>query len=122
MDKQQAYYNLWSRFNLPAYDENRVPEEATYPYITYQVILGALDGPVYPLATLWDKSTSWSWLDSKLKEITRTIEDMSPIKIDEGYMNVTLAEGNSAERTSDPADSTVIGYRINLGVEFLTKY
>lgn len=122
MDKQQAYYSLWSRFGVSAYDENRVPEEATYPRITYQVILGALDGPIFPVATLWDKNTSWTWLDAKINEITRYIEDMSPIKLDEGgYMNVTLNDPH-AERTSDPSDSTVIGYRITLGIEFLTKY
>lgn len=120
MDKQQAYYSLWSRFGVSAYDENRVPEEAPYPRITYQVILGALDGPIIPVATLWEKTTSWTWLDAKVNEITRYIEDMSPIKLDEGgYMNVTL---NDAVRTSDPSDSTVIGYRITLGIEFLTKY
>lgn len=120
MDKQQAYYSLWSNFGIGAYDENRVPEDAVYPYITYQVLLSSLDEPIYPMATLWDKSTSWTGLDTKLSQITRQIEDMSPIRLDDGYMNVTLGQP-AAERTSDPSDSTVIGYRINLGIEFLTK-
>lgn len=120
MDKQQALYSLWSRFNLPAYDENRVPEEAVYPYITYQVLLGNLDSPIYPMATLWNRTTSWTWLDAKEKEISAYIEDMLPIPLDEGYMNVTKGEP-FAQRTSDPNDKTVIGYRLNLGVEFLTR-
>lgn len=121
MDKQQAFYNLWSRFDLPAYDENRVPEDAEYPYITYQVLIGNLDSPLLPSATLWDKSTSWNYLDTKLADMTHQIEDMAPIKLDEGYMHINL--GNQfGQRTSDPADQTVIGYRLNLEVEFLTKY
>ena len=95
MDKQQAFYSLWSRFNLPAYDENRVPEDAVYPYVTYQVLLDE-------------------------KEISEYIEDMLPIPLDEGYMNITKGEP-FAQRTSDPNDKTVIGYMLNLGVEFLTR-
>ena len=120
MDKQQAFFNFWSRFNLLAYDENRVPEDAVYPYITYQVLLDNLDSPVFPMATLWDKSTSWTRLDTKEKEISDYIEDMLPIKLDEGYMNITKGTP-FARRTSDPNDKTVIGYILNLGVEFLTR-
>lgn len=119
MDKQQAYYNLWSRF-LPAYDENRVPEDAVYPYITYQVLLDDIDAPVYPTATLWDKSTSWTYLDSKLNEISSTIEDIMCIKLDEGFMYIR--KGTPwGQRTSDPNDKTVIGYLLNLSIEFLTE-
>ena len=121
MDKEQAYYSLWSSFGVPAYDENRVPEEAGYPRITYQVITDGIDSPVYPMATLWKKTTSWTWLDAKAKEIGDYIEDMSPIPVNEGYMNVTKGSP-FAQRRSDPADSTVLGYMFNLGVEFLTKY
>lgn len=121
MDKQQAFYSLWSSFGVPAFDESRVPEDAPDQRITYQVIVDSIDEPVFPTATLWTKSTSWTWLDAKLKEISDYIEDMLPIQLDEGYMNVT--KGSPwAQRTTDPADSTVIGYRLNLGIEFLTKY
>lgn len=122
MDKQQAYYSLWSRFGIPAYDENRIPEEAELPYITYQVILDDLDGPINPMATLWYRDTSWTRIDAKLAEMSRYIDDMDTIPLNEGgYMYVT--KGTSwARRTSDPDDKTVIGYRLNLQVEFLTKY
>ena len=121
MDKEQAYYNLWSSFGVPAYDENLVPEGASYPRITYQVLVDSIDGPVFPTATLWARSTSWTWLDAKLKEISDYVEDMLPLQINEGYMHVT--KGTPwAQRTKDPSDSMVIGYRLNLGIEFLTKY
>ena len=107
---------------LPAYDENRVPEDAELPYITYQVILDDLDGPINPMATLWYRDTSWTRIDAKLAEISRYIDDMDLIPLNEGgYMYVT--KGTPwARRASDPDDKTVIGYRLNLQVEFLTKY
>lgn len=121
MDKQQAFYSLWSSFGVPAYDENRVPEEATYPRITYQVIVDCLDEPVFPTATLWARGTSWTWLDAKLKEISDHVEDMLPLQINEGYIQVS--KGTPwAQRVTDPSDRMIIGYRLNLGIEFLTKY
>lgn len=107
---------------MPAYDENRVPEEAELPYITYQVILDDIDSPINPMATLWYRDTSWTRIDAKLAEMSRYIDDMDLISLNEGgYMYVTK-ETPWARRTSDPDDKTVIGYRLNLQVEFLTKY
>lgn len=122
MDKQQAYYNLWSRFGISAYDENRVPDDAGYPRITYQVLLDDLDNAVFPTATLWDRDTSYTRIDAKLAEISRYIDDMDPIPLDDGgYMYVT--KGTPwGQRRSDPNDRTVTGYLLNLGIEFLTKY
>ena len=119
MDKTQAYYHLWSQFNLPAYDETSVPDGAKMPYITYQVILDSLEGKVYPTASLWYKTTSWTGIDQKMKEIESTINFISPIKLDEGYMYVT---GNTpfAQRMSDE-DRSVKRYVLNIGVEFLSN-
>ncbi len=121
MDKQQAFYSLWSSFNLPAYDENSVPEDAKMPYITYQVLLDDLDAPVFPTASLWWRDTSWTGIDAKLTEIAAYIEDLSPIRLDEGYMNVTKGSP-FAQRMADDSDKTVKRYLLNLGVEFFTKY
>ena len=121
MDKQQAYYNLWSSFSIPAYDENSVPDDASYPRIDYQCIVSDLDYPVYPIAKLWYRSSSWVEADAKLTEIAAFIEDMGAIKLDDGYMNVDKGSP-FAQRQTDPADEAVKGYVINLQVEFFTKY
>lgn len=121
MDKEQAYYSLWSSFSVPAYDEGSVPDEAKPPYIAYQVLIDDIDAPVYPTATLWWRDTSWAGIDAKLAEIGSYIEDLSPIKLDDGYMNVTKGTP-FAQRRTDDSDKTVKGYLLNLGVEFLTKY
>lgn len=132
MDKQQAYYSLWSRFGLLAFEENSVPsqdelkkiaDKSKLPsdrYITYQVILDDLDAPVYPTASLWYRSTSWNDIDYKLTEIAAEIEDMQPIPLDEGYMYVT--KGSPFAQRMAEEDRTFKRYVINLGVEFLTKY
>ena len=120
MDKQQAYYSLWSGFSIPAYDENSVPDDATFPRIDYQVIIDDIDSPVYPMAKLWYRDTSWTEADTKLTEIAAYIEDMSPILIDTGYMNVTKGTP-FAQRITAENDPTIKGYLLNIGVEFFTK-
>ncbi len=121
MDKQQAYYNLWSRFGLPAYDEQSVPDGATFPYITYQVMTDSIDRPVFPTASIWYRDTSWERIDLKLREITDTIEDLLPIELAGGeYMHIT--KGTPwAQRMAD-TDRTVKRYALNLSIEFLSKY
>ena len=36
MTKAAAIYQFWNSFGLTAYEENSVPTDATFPYITYQ--------------------------------------------------------------------------------------
>ena len=34
MTKANAIYNFWNSFGITAYEENTVPEDAIFPYIT----------------------------------------------------------------------------------------
>ena len=122
MDKQQAYYSLWSNFGISAYDENSVPDDAKTPYITYQVLTDSLDRPLFPTASLWYRSTTWAGIDAKLEEITSYIDNMLPIELANGeYMNVTRNTPWS-QRLSDDTDRLMKRYILNLGVEFFSKY
>ena len=41
MTREQAIFDFWNSFNIPAFEENSVPtgEDApAYPYITYQLV------------------------------------------------------------------------------------
>ena len=76
MNKQQAYSAFWSGFGVLAFEENSVPTDdvinamiksglatSKYPYITYQVLLDDLDHPVFPTASIYDRSSSWERAD-----------------------------------------------------------
>lgn len=120
MDKETAFYQLWSSFSIPAYDENSVPKNADYPRIDYQVITDSFDSVVYPMAKLWYRSSSWEDIDQKKKEIAARLADLAPIPLDDGYMHVT-AGTPFAQRTAAENDDTVKGYILNLAVEFFTR-
>lgn len=120
MDKTQAYYSLWSRFGIPAYDENSVPDDAQYPYITYQVITDELDYPVNPTASVWYRDTSWEAIDLKIIEIAGVLGQIRPLELDDhGYMYVT--KGSPFAQRMAEEDRTVKRYVLNIGVEFLTS-
>lgn len=59
MDKEQALHSFWSRFGVPAYDMNTVPEDAPLPRITYEVIVDGFGVQNITTASIWDRSTSW---------------------------------------------------------------
>ena len=87
MDKSQVINNFWSGFNLTAYDENTVPDDATMPYITYSESTGTMDNLITLNASLWYRSTSWATITRKSEEIARAIGYNGKIlKFDDGYL------------------------------------
>lgn len=120
MDKAQAIHKFWTSFDVPAYDENTVPDNAQMPYITYNVVMDAFENTVGLHASIWDHSTSWSWISKKLDEISEKLPAHGSylIKLDDGY--AWIKRGNPfAQRMSD-SDTTRRIY-INVEIEFLTK-
>ena len=51
MTKAAAIYQFWSGFGLTAYEENTVPTDAAFPYITYQLVTDSFDREVAATAT-----------------------------------------------------------------------
>lgn len=134
MNKQQAFNDLWSGFGVFAFEENTVPDDDTikelieegiapskYPYITYQVITGDLNGPVFPTASIWDRSNSWERVDLLTNRISEAIQTMNTIKLENGRVFITKGSP-FAQHMSEDADSSIRRVVINLAVEFFTEY
>lgn len=133
MDKQQAYNAFWNSFGVLAFEENSVPDDsiieemirsgiaqAKYPYITYQVLIGDLDQPLYPTASIWDRSTSWERADTLANSISARIQEMGTVKLDEGRLFITKGSPY-AQHMSEEADRYIRRVVLNLGIEFLTE-
>ena len=73
MTKAAAIYQFWNSFGLTAYEENSVPDEAQFPYITYQLVTDSFEREVPITASLWYRSESWTGINSKTEEISQTI-------------------------------------------------
>lgn len=123
MNKTQAIDNFWNGFDWPAYNENSVPDNVTFPYITYSLSTDSLGGIVSLNASLWDRSNSWERLSLKSDEIARDIKEHGHrvLKLDDGY--VWLTGGTPfAQRLSDPEDTKIKRIYLNVLGEFLTAY
>ena len=70
MDKWQALQSFFSSFELTAYDESSVPENAQLPYITYTAAVDSFDVPVVISCNLWYQSTSWAAISQKAEQIS----------------------------------------------------
>ena len=124
MDKFQAIHSFWSKFNLPAYDGQDVPDDATMPYITYEASADSI-GNMLPLnGSLWYRSNSWKDISKKADEIAETIakEGFNIISIDSprGYLFIT--KGTPFAQRMRDEDEQVKRIYINIQAEFLTAY
>ena len=134
MNKQQAYSSFWSGFGVLAFEENAVPDDrvidsliqsgaatSKFPYITYQVITDDLGNAVFPMATIYDNSSSWERADILANTISRKIQTMNTIKLDNGRMFITKGSPFS-QHMDEEGDSSIRRINLNLGVEFFTEY
>ena len=123
MNKSQALDHFWNKFQWDAYDENSVPDELNFPYITYSQSTDSLGNVVALGASLWDRSNSWEKVSDKADEIARYLKEQGHVtlKLDNGY--VWLVGGTPfAQRMSDPSDSKIKRIYLNVMGEFLTAH
>lgn len=105
-DRFTALQTFWSGFGIPAYDENTVPDDAPFPYITYSVAVSDFDEILNLSASLWYLSTSWSGISQKAEEISASIGGGSGAPYDGGRLWITKASP-FAQRMAEPSDDKV---------------
>ena len=120
MTKASALYNFWSNFGLTAYEENTVPTDAKFPYITYQVVTDSFGAEVALTASVWYRDTSWVEANAKAEEISRAISrGGKTIPVDGGVL--WLKRGTPfSQSMGDETDDLIKRKYLNITAEFLT--
>lgn len=120
MTKAAAIYQFWSGFGLTAYEENTVPEDAVFPYVTYQLVTDSFDREVAATASLWYRGESWTAINSKTEEISAHIGlGGKIIKCDGG--RIWIKRGQPfAQNMGDESDDLIKRKYLNLTFEFFT--
>ena len=72
-DVAKTLYSFWSGFNIPAYPENSVPDEASLPYITYLISAPDWKEQVIVNARVWYRDTSLQSILAKIDEISSAV-------------------------------------------------
>ena len=120
MTKAAAIYQFWSGFGLTAYEENTVPEDAVFPYVTYQLVTDSFDREVAATASLWYRGESWTVINAKTEEISAHIGlGGKIIKCDGG--RIWIKRGQPfAQNMGDESDDLIKRKYLNLTFEFFT--
>ena len=120
MTKAAAIYQFWSSFGLTAYEENTVPTDAAFPYITYQLVTDSFDREVAATASLWYRSESWTAINAKTEEISQKISRGGKSMACDGGA-IWLKRGQPfAQNMGDESDDLIKRKYINITAEFMT--
>lgn len=121
MNKAAAIHQFWSGFGLTAYEENTVPSDAVFPYITYQLVTDAFDNDVPMTASLWYRGESWTAINAKTEEISKKIgASGKKIAVDGG--GIWIKRGQPfAQNMGDESDDLIKRKYINISIVFITQ-
>ena len=121
MTKAAAIYQFWSGFGLTAYEENTVPTDATFPYITYQLVTDSFDRELQLTASIWYRSESWTAINAKTEEISQKISRGGKIIACDGGA-IWLKRGQPfAQNMGDESDNLIKRKYINISIVFITQ-
>ena len=120
LDKWQAIHEFWSSFGLIAYDENSVPDDAEFPYITYSASVGDFEQVLVLTGSIWYRSASWAGISQMQIAISRMVSPYKVLPVDGGYLYVSKGTP-FAQRMGDENDSIKRIYLV-FNAEFFTNY
>ena len=120
MTKAAAIYQFWNSFGLTAYEENTVTADASFPYITYQLVTDSFDREIPLTASLWYRSESWTSINAKTEEISQKISRGGKILSCDGGA-IWLKRGQPfAQNMGDESDDLIKRKYLNITADFMT--
>ena len=120
MTKGAALQTFFSQF-MDAYAASAVPEDVTFPYLTYELITSAWDGGEVGLTVnLWFYTTSEAVPNAKAQELSDAIGyGGKTIECDGGF--IWLKRGSPwCQNLQDDTDKNIKRRYINVTAEYLT--
>lgn len=120
MTKAAAIYQFWNSFGLTAYEENSVPDDAAFPYITYQLVTDSFYREIPLAASIWYRSESWTAINAKTEEISHKISRGGKIIACDGGA-IWIKRGQPfAQNMGDESDDLIKRKYLNITAEFMT--
>lgn len=122
MTKEEALYQFFNGFGIPAYPATAVPPDAVFPWITYDVTTGSWrDGEVSLTVNIWYYTSDEAEPTAKARELEAAIPDGGvPVGCDGGF--VWLKRGSPwCQNLTDDTDSNIKRRYINVSAEYMTN-
>lgn len=123
MTKAAALQQFFSSFGIPAYASSAVPDDAVFPWLTYDLSTSAWDdGDVSLTVNLWYYTTSEAVPNAKAEEISKAIGlGGKLLPCDEGV--IWLKRGSPwCQSLHDDSDSMIKRRYINMTADYMTFY
>lgn len=121
MTKEAALKSFFSSFGITAYASTAVPNDVTFPYLTYEVITSFWEGGEVGLTVnLWYFTSGESEPNAKARELSEAIGLGGKIlPCDGGY--IWLKRGSPwCQSLTDETDKNIKRRYINVTAEYMT--
>lgn len=122
MTKAAALHQFFSSFGLMAYTTTSVPEDAVFPYLTYELITSAWEeGDVGLTVNLWYHTESEAVPNAKAQEMSERIGRAGcVVGCDGGY--IWIKRGSPwCQSLKDEVDDAIKRRYINVTAEYFTE-
>lgn len=122
MTPEAAVYKFLAGFGIPAYASSSTPDQAEFPYITYDLVLGTwgrteVNVPV----NVWYRTDSEAVPNAKVREIAEAIGlGGVTVPCDDGMLWIKKGSPWAQSVTIDGEDEKVKRRYVNINIEFLT--
>ena len=121
MTPEAAIYSFLAGFSIPAYASASVPDQAEFPYITYDLVLGEWGEPEVNMpVNVWYRTESEAIPNAKVREISQAI-GMGGVTLpcDGGMLWVKKGSPWAQAMTIEGEDEKVKRRYVNINIEFL---
>lgn len=122
MTPEAAIYQFLSSFGIPAYATASTPDQAQFPYITYDLVIGEwMGGEVNMPVNVWYRTDSEAAPNAKVREVSHAI-GMGGITIPCDGGTLWLKKGSPWAQavTVDGEDEKVKRRLLNISIETMT--
>ena len=122
MTPEAAVYTFLSSFGIPAYAASSVPDQATFPYLTYDLVMGEWGQPEVNMpVNVWYRTDSEALPNAKVREISKAI-GMGGVTLpcDGGMLWVKKGSPWAQAVTVEGEDEKVKRRYVNINIEYLT--
>lgn len=122
MTKEAALHSFFNSFGIPGYPSSAVPEDAVFPWLTYDLTTSAWDdGEVGLTVNLWYYTTDEAPPNAKARELSERI-GMGGVLVPCDGGGIWLKRGSPwCQNLKDDADHNIKRRYLNITAEYLTQ-
>lgn len=121
MTPEAAIYQFMGSFGIPAYTSSSVPEDAEFPYITYELVQGEwMEGEVNVPVNVWYRTDSEAAPNAKVREMfVRIGRGGTVVHCDDGMLWIKRGSPWAQAVTIEGEDEKVKRRYVNVNIEYL---